>query len=59
MHAGDHANALKEQNAALHRYEQNPGLLFIGQYLAEAADGVLGDQIGPRVAALLRREGWN
>ncbi len=58
LHAGDVDQALEDFQAALHRYEHNPGLLYSPQYLKEAADGILGPQIGSRVARLLKAEGW-
>lgn len=58
LHSGDESRAAAEFEAALNRYELNPGLLFSPQYLNEAANGVLGDRIGARVDALLKSEGW-
>lgn len=58
LHSGDESSAVAEFEAALHRYESNPGLLYSPQYLIEAANGVLDDRIGARVDALLKSEGW-
>lgn len=52
MHAGDLDQALADFEAALHRYETNPGLLFSRQYLDEAAKGPFGEQLADRVRAL-------
>lgn len=52
MHAGDLEGALADFEAALHRYETNPGLLFSKQYLKEAATGPLREQLADRVHAL-------
>lgn len=52
MHAGDLKGALVDFEAALHRYETNPGLLFSKQYLEEAASGPLREQLAERVRVL-------
>ena len=52
MHAGDLEHALADFEAALHRYETNRGLLFTKQYLEEAANGPLREQLAGRVHAL-------
>ena len=58
LYAGDESRAAAEFEAALYRYESNPGLLYSPQYLIEAANGVLDGRIGVRVDALLKSEGW-
>lgn len=58
LHSGDESSAVTEIEAALHRYESNPGLLYSPQYLIEAANGILDGRIGARVDALLKLEGW-
>lgn len=58
MHAGDLERALLEFEAALHRYETNPGLLFSKQYLDEAAKGPFRDQLADRVRALDASDIW-
>ena len=52
MHAGDLDGALTDFEAALHRYETNPGLLWTKKYLEEAAEGPLREQLSVRVDAL-------
>ncbi|MBM81808.1 MAG: hypothetical protein CMJ78_14625 [Planctomycetaceae bacterium] len=52
MHVGDLEQALTDFEAALHRYEANPGLLESKQYLEEAAKGPLREQLADRVRAL-------
>ncbi len=58
LHSGQVDAALAEFENALHRYENNPGLLEFPQYLVEAANGALGNRIGTRVAKLLKSEGF-
>lgn len=58
LHAGDVERSITDFEAALHRYESNPGLLHSPQYLVEAANATPGDRLKIRVDALLRKEGW-
>ena len=55
MHLGERSQALSLFESALNSYEKNPGLLFSPQYLIEAAQGELKQELGGRVMNLLKQ----